>query len=170
MRDLLSNNEIEEILWSMQKSELMNILDLEGVRGNGTKAILIEKIMNDVNKKHLIKYIADYLYFQRQGTIPSITRIKTLFNSTYRALKQLEPPKIKKEKELELFIYGFLKGKFHKRHEVKSQTICKRKVRTMRPDIVINTSLAIELKVVKSINDIHNGVGQAVSYFAEYHL
>jgi len=168
MRSLLNNAEIEEILRSMHKDDLVKILDLEGLRTTGTKSALIEKIMNNINKQHLTKYLIDYLYLINQGTTASISKIKTLFNSTYRSLKQLDPPKIKIEKELELFIYGFLKGRYHNKYNVNAQTICKRKGRTMRPDIVINSSLAIELKVVKSANDIHNGVGQAVSYSTEY--
>lgn len=174
----LTRKNIAEILSGLKKDDLKEIARMFGLRVSGNKDELISLIVSNTKPSELAKVLEIESEPKQKEEAKTETKHRKqrpevdapkLFKEIVRLLKKITPPKVKNEDELELYILGFLQGKYAgKKIEVVPQTITVSKGKTTQPDIVVGGAVAVELKFIRGSDDSDRGIGQAVKYASVY--
>ncbi len=165
----ITRKKLREVLATLTKEDLKYIARHFDLPVSGNKNYLIELILLNVRPTEVLNFI-NTNYHKKMKMTTKISEdseevYDQIFKKLVKILRKLKVPnKIKKEKELELYILGFLYGKFGNKVKITPQAIGMLKGKLQRPDIVIDDKIAIELKYIRDRSKTYNGLGQLFHY------
>lgn len=175
----LTRKKASVLLAELTNENLREICDMYSCAKSGNKQVLIERILGEVNKVSELNTILEDYGVSTESDVNKKQEKKEekktkaeieeeaakLFKKLVNLLKKIEIPKVRNEHELELYMLGYLRGKFTK-IPVNPQTIGVQKGKTHQPDITVgdNNDVAIELKYIQNKGQEREGVGQAYEY------